>query len=144
MQARITDQAGPPPTPWRACCGRPEAVAGDARRLGRDRVAVGVLTTPTRDRWDHRRIIAGLIADDATRAGADIHRRPRPGFAARRVDRAGTGPGLVRLGNLPITQVPAVPFGIVLGALIGTTVVTAFYRFPRLVLAAGNWGRPAG
>jgi hypothetical protein len=50
---------------------------------------------------------------------------------------------LAGFGTAPVLPVSVVPFGLLFGALVGATVVTAFYRLPRLVLSAGGRGRAA-
>jgi hypothetical protein len=51
-------------------------------------------------------------------------------------------PALARLVALPVTAVSLAPFGLILGALVGATAVTALYRLPLLVLSAGRGARP--
>jgi hypothetical protein len=143
---RMSDQAGPPRSPWyavlRPAMRRLPGMLGVWAMIG---VAVGILTTPGPNPVG---VVAGIIAGLIVMTPLAvvltfIGGRGRDSLLGGLMGLA-LVPALVRFGDLPITQVPPVPFGIVLGALIGTTVVTAFYRFPRLVLAAGDWGRPAG
>ena len=101
--------------------------------------AVGVLTAQAPGPIG---IIAGLIAGVIvlTPVGAVL---TLTGGRARD-SLVGAGVGLVLafvlagFGAAPVGSVAVVPFGILAGALIGATVVTAFYRLPQLVLSAGR------
>lgn len=106
--------------------------------------AVGVLTAQTPGPIG---IIAGVIAGVIVLAPVGAVLALAGGRARDSLIGAGAGLalayGLAGLGAAPSTPVSVVPFGILAGALIGATVVTAFYRLPLLVLSAGGGGRRA-
>ena len=106
-------------------------------------VAVGVLTTQTPGPIG---IVAGIIAGMIVITPLGPLLTLMGGRARESMLGAVLGvvvvPALARLVELPVTSVSLAPFGLVLGALVGATVVTAFYRLPLLVLSVSRRARP--
>jgi hypothetical protein len=105
---------------------------------------VGVLTVPTSGPIG---IVAGGIAGLVVIAPLGIPLTFAGGRAREALFGAGAGLvlgfGLAEFGAGSVIPVSVVPFGILVGGLIGATAVTAFYRLPQLVLSAGGRGRGA-
>jgi hypothetical protein len=104
--------------------------------------AVGLLTTPASGSVG---VVAGIIAGLVVLTPVGVMLTLAGGRARDSLGGAGLGLALafgsVGLGAGPAVPVAVVPFGLLAGALVGATVVTAFYRLPRLVLSAGGRGR---
>ena len=107
-------------------------------------MAVGVLTAQTPGPIG---IVAGIIAGVIVITPLGALLTLIGGRARESLIGAALGvllvPALARLVALPVTSVSLAPFGLILGALVGATAVTALYRLPLLVMSVSRAARPA-